>query len=632
MAKKSNIEPPQVEVTIPAPTAQHTRSLDPEVEKEIETIYQEEGDERDMTRLVQTKRSTLRRVLAGAVVFFALLTVVSWAGFLFFSGSQNKFSGDKVELLIEGDAGITGGSVETYVFRYKNNESIPLGTASLEIRLPKEFQLVSSEPAPVGNAWKLGSIAPGKEGIITLRGTVLAPKDKPLDFQAILTYRPADFNSEFQKVTTRTVAVSDSVIDLTVDGPAKAMPGDKITLLLKYKNESELDAVGARVTADFPAAFIPESSEPKSTNDSISEWLLPALKAGAEGSIAVSGSFASNAQGKVDLPFNVGFSDADGSFLPQEQVVFTSGVIKGDLVTTLILGGKAENQQVSFGDTLHFAVGYKNAGESTLGNVTLTLVIDALPIPGAMLRWNELKDTRGGAKNENSVTWTSKQVPALATIKPGEEGLIDIDLPILTAPIADQKEYSITSWIESTIETVDGEKVGRTAKSQPIVAKIGSDVTVVEDARYFNADGVPVGSGPLPPKVGESTTYRVFWNITNSLHELADLRLAVPLPDGVVWNGVSNVDAGSLRYDGAASKMIWTLNRLPTNITKLGINFDLAITPTPEQAGKLPTLVDALIFEATDRATGETIILSAPPLTTALENDLVAAGKGRVTE
>ena len=93
-----------------------------------------------------------------------------------------------------------------------------------------------------------------------------------------------------------------------------------------------------------------------------------------------------------------------------------------------------------------------------------------------------------------------------------------------------------------------------------------------------------------------------------------------------------DVDAGDLRFDAAAGKMIWTLNRLPTNVNKLGVNFEVAMTPTPEQSGKIPTLVDALIFEATDKSTGEGILLSAPPLTTALENDPGASGKGRVTE
>jgi len=223
-------------------------------------------------------------------------------------------------------------------------------------------------------------------------------------------------------------------------------------------------------------------------------------------------------------------------------------------------------------------------------------------------------------------------VPSLARIGAGEEGTLDFELPILGEPIANAKDadYRIVSWLEAGVARIDGDEVHRTAKTQPIVAKILSDARLSAQARYFDDDAVPVGSGPLPPEVGKETTYRISWTIENSLHELADLKLSAKLPSNVVWTGISSVDAGELQFDAAGEKMSWSLNWMPVTIKKLTVSFDVRLMPTEADKGRIPTLVDAAIFEAVDRITGDSLLLSTPPLTTALEGDDLAAGKGRV--
>ncbi len=121
-------------------------------------------------------------------------------------------------------------------------------------------------------------------------------------------------------------------------------------------------------------------------------------------------------------------------------------------------------------------------------------------------------------------------------------------------------------------------------------------------------------------------------DLTNTLHELTDLKMSAKLPENVIWTGKSTVDAGDLRFDAAEGKIVWTLNWLPTTIKNVAVSFDVGLTPTPEQVGKVPTLIDATILEATDKVAATKLLLSAPPLTTSLDNDAVAEGKARVQE
>lgn len=603
-----------------------------ELEEELHTIY--DGPEAtDMTRLTRVRSSLARKTLIGLAVFFGFLAAVSWAGFLFFNPTDRKFSGEGVELVIEGPHEIKSGEPITYVVSYRNGERVPLGTASLEMRLPKEFVVTETNPKPGDDGlWRVGSLAPGKDDQIEIKGVVQAPLGQPLDLQAILTYRPADFNSEFQKVATLSAPVADSVFALSATGPAKIMPGDKVTIDIGYVNQSETEFKKMRVVADFPPSFIPESVEPTATDDAKNTWNLDSIAPNTEGHIKISGTFASDAKGLNEIKARLGYLDANEEFKIQKEASYSADVVEGQLALALILNGKSGDQPVAFGDTLHYAVTWRNTGEVSLDDVEISILLDAQPDQNRVLLWNQMKDKEQGVRDGNRVTWTKRQVRALGRIGPSDEGTIDFDVPLLAAPLDDAKsgDYRVTSSLEAKIGLIDHEPADRVIQAPPFAAIVSSDARLEAATRYFNEDGIPIGSGPLPPRVDEATTYRVTWTLTNSLHDLADLKLSARLPDNVVWTGKSSVDAGDLKFDAAVGKIVWNLNWLPITVSKMTVSFDVAITPTADQRGKVPTLVDAVIFEARDKVNGNAIILSTPPTTTSPEADDLAASKGRV--
>ncbi len=633
-AAKPGDEPLFHQPTMPKPPElPEDEQAEDELGEELSSIYETAGPEKpDMTRLDQARHSTFKKILVSLVFFLAFLAAVAWAGFFFFSPGEKKFSGEGIEVTVDGPAQVKSGEQVTYKINYRNSERIPLGTAALEVRLPKEFTALKTEPSLSQDSLQIGSIAPDKGGSVEITGIFLAPVGQQIDLQAILTYRPADFNSEFQKVATRSIGVADSVLDLRLNGPAKVMPGDKVTLDLSYLNTSDSEFRDASVRVVYPSNFIPETADPASADDAKTVWNIGSAAPNTESHIKITGAFASDAKGKIDIKAQVGFIDRNADFQLQKETVFTADVVEGQLVVSMVLNGKSGDQPASFGDTLHYAISYRNTGTSALEDVTLKAVLDPQPDASQMVLWNGLRDKQQGLRDKNSISWTKKQVTALGIVGPGDEGTIDFDVPILAAPIegASSTDYRINSWVEATVKTIDNELVDRTTQTPPFAVILSSDARLAGEARYFNADGLPVGSGPLPPVVGQATTYRITWDLTNSLHDLSDLKLSARLPSNAVWTGKSTVDAGDLKFDAAAEKIIWTLNWMPTTIKELKIAFDVALTPTADQAGKSPTLVDAAILETRDKANGNPIILSLPPMTTQLDKDEMAAGKGKV--
>jgi hypothetical protein len=628
MFKRKTIDVPD-EIVI-GPTQEHPVAA--EVAEGLKNIFTESDDHAGLDRFAQTHHSTAKRLMIGIIVFLGLLTAVSWVGFFMFRPQSGGFAGEKVEMMVEGPDTPKASEPVTYLLRWKNGESIALGTASLEIRLPKQFHIIESPVQPDGETatWKIGSVAPGQDGQLAIKGVFLAPVDKTMDLQAILTYRPTDFSSDFQKVATKSVKLTGSALELTVVTPPKVLPGDKVTVEYHWKNAGEFALENVRLDAALPDDFVFESADPAPAADTRS-WAIATTGAGAEGVITVHGSFATGAEGERNLGGSLVLLDETGAAMPQGQTLAATTVFKGDLVAALIMNGQTVAQPIRFGDTQRFAVTWKNSGTMPAEDVELTAVVEATPDAG-LLMWNLLKDKAAGVRDGTRLTWTKKQVPALARIEPGEEGTLEFEVPLAMPPTAvpQDTDFRVTASLEAKIAKIGGDQVDRTVKTSPIVGRLLSDAVLASEARYFNDDNLPVGTGPLPPKVGERTTYHVNWVVTNTLHELTNLKLSAKLPDGVVWGGWSSVDAGDLKYDASTSKMIWTLNRLPTSVTKLGVSFDVALVPSDDQRGRLASLLEATIFEATDKLTGDAVLETVGPLTTQLPNDDGATGKGKV--
>lgn len=607
------------------------------LEEGLTSIYASAPDaaEPDMTKIDRAKVPLKTRLTIGLIAFFAVLAATAWGGFFFFNPAKEKFTGDRVTVAIDGPAEVKSGETVDYLVRYTNDERVPLGAASLQIRLPKNFTLVEAGPtADDDGSWTLGSIAPGHDGSIRLRGMLLAPTGKTVDLQVILSYRPADFNSEFQKVATTAITVKDSVLELDLTGPPKVLPDDKVTLQIAYHNPSGPDFANMVLYAVLPETFIIESASPALAREDRVEWIVGKLSAGAEGTVSVTGSFASGAEGEIPLKARIGFLDAAGAFVIQRESSFVADVLKGDLVVLMALNGKSGDQAVNYGDTLRYAISYKNAGAVTLEDVSLTAVFETEPAGASLLQWNRLRDDEDGERSGNKLTWSKKQISSFRKLLPGDEGTIAFEIP-LPADASGARPgvlYDISSRVEAKVAAIDGEVVNRMTRANPILAKLNTDASFAVSARYFDEDGVPIGSGPLPPEVGKTTTYRVTWTIKNSLHDLSDLKISAKLPPNVIWAGAKTVDAGDLSFDAGEEKMIWKLNWMPASVGTLAVNFDIAFTPSEDQAGRVPTLMVSSLLEAIDKVTGSTMLLPAAPISTALEDDPNASGKGRVAE
>ena len=124
----------------------------------------------------------------------------------------------------------------------------------------------------------------------------------------------------------------------------------------------------------------------------------------------------------------------------------------------------------------------------------------------------------------------------------------------------------------------------------------------------------------------------MYWYLENSLHELDDVLVNMTLPDYIEWSSDFNVTAGELRYNSKTRVVSWSVNWMPLDVGVLAADFAISLTPTSEDADKILVLSNQVKAEALDVETNDTIYKEFKALTTDLEFDSLANGKGVIVE
>jgi hypothetical protein len=594
-----------------------------EIEKQLKTIYDRESPS-DFSKLERVTRRRWPKFVLTALFLF-ILAGAAWFGIMRW-GNSGRY-GDNIAITVDGPASVRSGEVSEWTITYKNNENLPIASADVTLRLPPSISVLSTEPLAIDKNldWKIGTLEPGSEGKITLRGLVTDAVGADASVQAVLAYRPANFNADFQKVATWEGPVADAIIEATLTAPDEAVPTDAsdFSISIKRRDDISPNATLPDLTVRFDTgdAVIVKSSDPAFSYAADKSWSAKLPDAGKESDFKCTGNFTSGSNGDVVVKAEVGTTDAGGNYIVLAPLMATVKVTPGDLVLTLIRNGSPGDSTANFGDTLHVSVDYENQSAKPVSDAKIALVLDdgAANAKDSILDWTTLSDPRGGVRSGNTLTWTKGQIAELATLAPGDKGTVDVSLKIVGAPPADGgPDFAVALSATGTIGALGGKVSGKTVVTPILKTALNTDAAFFAAAAWSD--------GPLPPKTGNKTTYKIVWTLANSLHEISGINVNAALPDGVNWENKSNVSAGDLRFDAASRNVVWTLNRLPTSIKNVSLEFYVSVSPGNNDVGKSLPLTSDASFAATDKDTGATVTRSAPGLDTNIQSDTDNAG------
>jgi len=615
-----------------------------EIDSNLSEIYSDKNGGRvDVKRLNVKKRAPFMVRLFRRFLLLALIGLAAYFVYSYWFDKSGDISG--LSFKVNAPEKILAGEEFTYQIDYHNPTKYDLTKMHLEIQYPAGFIFSTSSLAPSsGNyGWDLADMAPGANGTLTITGRLIAPADSANVILGHLSYLPGPFTSQFKKEASASTVVSGLGfnVDLSYSGTVFLNQDNEMTLIFSNVQTNYLTDFNISFTlpAEANAAVVIDENTsqasstpatPSTTSASSSPGKFTVVKSGGA-SWQVSGLSAASGRQEVPLTYLIKQKSAnpeikvrlekkapDGQSYIFWEKAFVPELVTSDLNLTMILNGTKNDNAVSFGQPLNYSLTYTNHGVSSYRDVVIMAAIS-----GDFLDWRSLKDDNKGTVQNGTIIWTKNEIPALAEIKPGMEGSLDFSLNLRPFREGDLgKTLAVVSYGQYGMNNKSIK--GQDNKSNTITSKINSDLSLSESIRYFNDDNLPVGSGPLPPQVGQKTSFRVFWTVKNNLHDLSDTRVVFSLPSYVNWEDISTTNVGSIYYDSASRQVVWNIGRLPLSVYRADAEFSISLTPLESDRNKILILSPGSAVSAMDMETKDTIIKKLGGKTTKLEDDDIA--------
>ncbi|MFH1661831.1 MAG: hypothetical protein ABIA02_01925 [Candidatus Falkowbacteria bacterium] len=610
--------------------AKKEEKKDEEIEESLSEIYNDKnGEITDVKKLEIKKKRGFFFWFFTLVFIGALFAGVAYGAYYLYtqSGADSKL----VEFSIDGKEKIIAGEEFFYDVNIKNLDRVDINNIEVRLTYPENFIFLDSEPqADLRNdTWKIDLLGVHRSKKIKIKGKIIDQKEEKSIILADISYVPANFSSEFKKSASFETVVDKIGVDFLFDYASSAMVGEDNEIIIKYKEEKENYLNNFRVRVE---SFIQDEKGQAENLEVNKEFKVEEI-IDEEKEIAINFKIKEKQSKNQDiiLKFEHLYRNEENGEIIEEYYLFKEEiinleVIKSDLNLNLIINASQADQGIDFGQTLNYSLTYDNKGETEMSDVVIMAVLES-----EFLNWKTLEDENDGKISGNTISWSKEEIPELELLEKNNDGSIDFSIKVLDKEdVVSGKDYQIKSYVQYSIGDSEDAHSSEDMKSNTIINKINSDLELEEQVRYFNDDNIAVGNGPIPPKVGETTSFKIYWTITNNLHELNNLQVLAELPSYVSWNEKNQASTGSLYYDKESNKVIWSIGRLPVSVDKIEAEFNINITPTENDKDKIMVLLSGTIIQAIDKETKAAINKINKAKTTKLEDDDIAEGDGIV--
>jgi hypothetical protein len=612
-----------------------SETIDKEITHKIEEV-EHESDSSLKNLIIVDRKKRRTKFIAALIGFFVMLAAVSGAMFLYFGG-QVKFSEEDIKVEITGPERVKVNESVTYTIKYRNFSQMEITNAKMLVQYPHGFIVDSTEPPIQDHRWALGNFVFNEGGELKITGRIIDDLNREQKIVATMYYQPDGFTSEFTRDAAYSTIIESPDVAFMHNFPAVFTLGQKQNLTIKMKNNGTVDFTDAKLALSVPESFKVAATKPAQTENK--DWIIPALKVGAETeAIMVEGQFPEGAGiGDGDkFKFQLYLKGLENNYYLVKTEELPVKTTEQAVTSALIVNGSTENKHVEFGTALTFTAVAKNGGEDTFENIKIRTVINSAPLD--IIDWEKISDSNYGKIQKidggKEIVWSKAQIAALLKFAPKNEQTINFSLPIKTIvqlKDADKNllaKTSITGYSEIVIPFSDGS--GETKiKSSEVKLILDTNVDLTAKALY-SLDGTVIGSGPMPPRVGQATKVVVFWEIKNDLHEISEITVGADLPENVKFTETQKISAGELKFDQTTKKVIWTINRLPRSVTSANASFTLEFTPGSSDLGKIVKLTGNNILSVKDTETENIIAKTKNILTSVLDEDEMYSGQGTV--
>ncbi|HAU07658.1 MAG: hypothetical protein UW46_C0009G0010 [Candidatus Yanofskybacteria bacterium GW2011_GWF1_44_227] len=553
-------------------------------------------------------------LVALACALFIISLMVFW-----FGGSSFVESG--VELSISGPTQIGLGDEMIYRVKYTNSTNTDLVDLKFSFNYPGKSIILKDGilVEDLTEKFNLDVLAKGQSGEKEFKTFLVGNRGDVKTAKMVMSYKASDLNSQFEKTATLGTTIISVPVSLTLSAPPNSTTGQVVNYILDYRNESAGDISGLKFVFDYPDGFVFQSSSPASDPGDNNSWTVANLRKGPGSRISIqgvlSGSEGESKAVAVHLMRKLG-----DQHINYEEASNTT-VISSPLLAVDILANDSKDYVTNPDDRLRYTLKYSNNSNFNLVGLTLTAKLE-----GDMFDLNSVNPGGGYFdSSSNTITWNSSTVSNFANLSSRKTGTVDFSVKIKP-----QFSYGGTGTKNtlvkvsarlSTPNIPPGIDVEEIFSAGTLITKVSTQPAFAQLA-YYN-DPAFGSSGPMPPKVGETTTYTIHWQLGNPGNDVAEAKIVGTLPLGVSWKGSSSVTSGQPEptYNKNSSEIVWDIKNIPSgvggNLTpKYEAVFQVTIKPSAAQKGSVMDILKDIVFSGKDSFTKQAIVINAKDVDT----------------
>jgi len=597
---------------------------------DLETFKKEkQWQKSENTFGVKMKKIFKIGAIALGVIFLIAAFIVGFTKY-----RQSAFKEGNVSVKVEGPANTSGSEEKEYKITLINGNRVGLNNAQLQIKnsenfKPKEGQNLTIDN-PSSSRIAIGTIKGNSSKEIKIKGIFLAARDTVVYLNAILEYTPSDLSIKYQAKGQLGVNVGSSPLSLEVQAPLEIVSGNKIEYVIDYRNSSAEYFEGIRIKVDYPDgfSFISANVAPSEGNNI---WYLGSLKPNQDGKIVISGNLnGSGDEGKMVVVY-LGYFGEGTNFIVYNQKEKSTKIVSTILSIRQSLDNKAD-LNINPGEKLKYIIEYKNNGDIALRDAIVTEEIDS-----KILDFSKLEMEKGSYDSSRKmITWRAAEIPGLSNLAPGEGGRISFSVPVLDRiPVENSNDKDFTA---SSTAKIDSPSLPETIGSNKIIASNNMNLKlnsrVVLDLKGYYKDSVIENYGPMPPKVGQETTFAIHWKIINVSNDIANVKVSASLPSGVKWMGKFSPGNEAISFNERSNQIEWEIGNLKNGVGIIEpakeIIFQISVTPQVNQIGESLMLLNPSILTAKDLFTGSAIQAEVKEKNNQLPEDPSVGGNYKV--
>ena len=548
------------------------------------------------------------------IIFILILGIL--AGILgYYYYQKNIYSKEILKLEILGSEEVQAFEEIEYVVKYKNNGNTTLEEPALIFQYPENSLPTNEKSQRVEKA--LEDIYPGEEKTLSFKTRLFGKENEIKQAEATLKYRPKNLKAFYESKTTFTTKIKSIPLTLEFDLPSKTESGREFQFFLNYFSNSDWPLSNLRVKIEYPSSFEFIKSQPQALEKT--EWDLSILNKAEGGRIEIGGRLLGEIREQKIFRATLGLW-REGEFTLLKEATKGTEIQESSLSIFQQING-ASQYVANPGDILHYEIFFRNTGEGLFQDLFLVSKLE-----GRAFDFETLKTESGQFnKGDNSIVWDWREVPKLRFLGRGEEGKVEFWINL-------KKDWEIASPQDKNFSLKN--KIILSQSKEEFETKINSRLAISQ--KGFFQDEIFGNSGPIPPKVGESTTYTITWQAKNYYNDVKNVKVKAVLPPEVKLTGEIFPENSRLTFDSESREIVWEAGDLEPGKGVLNqapnVSFQVSLTPEFYQKGQVPLLVNTAKISGEDSWTGIILEATSPAINTALPDDPTIGETGGIIQ